>query len=367
MPAADVLSALVFHPERVTHEAIAAVDPGDLAEAAERQQVVTLALRGLRRAGAAGAAACRPHVDAMQHMARLWTMHEALEREAIVPVLQRAAGLRLLFFKGAALAYGVYDVPADRMRIDWDVLIDTRDAAAAERALVESGFVKDVKTPGRIRVRQHSYRRALEDGECAVDLHTGVVNAPSIAARIAFEDLAARSVALPSLHPDARGLGDVDALVLACLHRLVHHPGDQRLVWDADIVVLSRRIAGRLPELVARAGEWRSGPLVAREIRRAMDKAAAPLSAELAVALDTMAAQPSDALPYARENRSRGDDFAIDWRSLGWRDRLSLARETFLPGAEFVRASSGSRLPLPLLYLRRLAGGALGWFRRPDR
>jgi len=367
MSVTPLLSALVFQPLKIDPGALAAHDPRALAEAAGVEQVVPLALHGLQRMEAAGRNAPAAHLEAMRYAARRWTLYEALQRRAVADVLHRAADVPLLFFKGAALAYGVYESPADRMRLDWDLLVEPSGVRDVERALLSAGFRKDLKKPGRIRVRQHSYRRDTADGECTIDLHTGVFNAPALAERIAFAELHAASVALPALHPAARGTGGADALVLACLHRLAHHPGEHRLVWDCDIRLLTGRLAGDMSDVIRRARAWDVGPLVAHEVARVAARAGDALPEDTARAADALAAQPSRLTAFIREDRSRGDDFMLDWRALGWRDRAALARETFLPDAAFVRASSPSRLPLPLLYLRRIAAGAAAWLRRPDR
>lgn len=367
MSVTALLSALVFQPLRIDPGALAAHDPRELAGAAGVEQIVPLALQGLQRMEEAGRDVPAAHLDAMRHAARRWTLYEALQRRAVAEVLDLADDVPLLFFKGAALAYTVYESPADRMRLDWDLLVEPFRVRDAERALLSAGFRKDLKKPGRIRVRQHSYRRDTGDGECAIDLHDGVFNAPALAERIAFAELHAGSVALPALHPAARGTGGADALVLACLHRLAHHPGEDRLVWDCDIRLLTERLGGGMSDVIRRARAWDAGPLVAHEVARVAARAGDALPEDSRRAVDTLAAQPSRLAAFIREDRSRGDDFMLDWRALGWRDRVALARETFLPDAGFVRASSPSRLPLPLLYVRRIAAGAAAWLRRPGR
>ena len=53
----------------------------------------------------------------------------------------------------------------------------------------------------------------------------------------------ANGVAVPIL---AILLAPVNALVLACIHRLAHHQGRDRLVWLYDIHLLAGRLAGDL-------------------------------------------------------------------------------------------------------------------------
>jgi hypothetical protein len=359
-----LVADILFTPDRVGREAIAACEPSALSDAAEREQVLPLVLREAQRLG------LDRHVHALQERVRRWTLHETLEREAVRAVLDAVSGTPLLFFKGASLAYATYESPADRMRVDWDILVRDEDEAVADGALRATGFQRDLKTPRGIRTRQQSYRRAAGAGECTIDLHTGVLNAPALARRITFEQLFPRSVPLPSLHPSARGTADIDSLLIACLHRLSHHSDEERLIWDYDITLLADRIErapAQLDALLARAKAWRVGPLIALEVVRAGTRTRRDVSPLRAGWIDTLASQPSDVMDFARARRSRGDDFLIDWRSLGWKDRLSLVRETLLPDARFVRESSGSALPLPLLYVRRAFRGAAAWLSRPGR
>lgn len=366
MSVRHLLSSLLFHPGRVSLDAIAAADPASLVAAAGQEQIVPMAWRRLKTAAARDAAKnVAPQLEALGDAARRWAIYEELQRRAAGDVLDRLSRVPALFFKGASLAYSAYETPSDRMRMDWDLLVEPLAAEAADRALRDAGFVIDVKLPLGIRFRQQTYRRAIGDGECAVDLHTGVFNAPVLADRIVFSDLAARSIPLPALHPAARGVADADALVLAALHRLVHHAGEARLVWDMDIRLLASRVEENIDEVVSRAGAWLAGPLVASELSRVFretDEAAPPA---IGRAIERLAAQRSDVTSFVSERRARSDDFMLDWRSLGWRERLALARQTFFPDRDFVRASAGSTRPLPLLYVRRLIRGARAWFRRP--
>lgn len=351
------LSALILDASRIGADALRAIEPAALAAAAEHEQVVMQALRALEDVSAReGGEAVRAYVEAMRDAARRWTLYEALQRRAVRGVFDDLPDVRVLAFKGAALAFCAYADPADRMRMDWDLLVEPAAAAAVERVLIDRGFVKDLKTPSGIRMRQQAYRLPIGDGECAIDLHTGVFNAPALATRIGFDALWAHAVPLPSLHRAARGTGAVDALILACLHRLVHHPGERRLVWDLDIRLLARQLAERMDDVAARARAWQVGPLVAGEMQRA----AGPVAG-----LEALAAQACDVTGFAADARSRADDFLLDWRALDWRGRAVLARETFLPDAAFVKSSAGSRLPAPLLYARRLFRGAAAWLRRP--
>ena len=361
-----LLADLLFQPNRVTHAAIAACDPHALAGAAEREQIVPQVLAAIRAIDRN--AALDSHAAALRDVARRVALQEALEHEAISRWLARLDSMPVLFFKGAALAYSLYEKPSQRMRVDWDVLIGASCLDKAGNALEAAGFVREVKVPLGVRTRQQSYRRALGTGDCVVDLHTGVVNAPALADRMTFQELWQRRHALASLHPQAYGLDDADALAVACVHRLVHHSGEGRLVWDYDISLLAARMDASetaRTELEVRCARWGTGPLVAVEVARVTAQITSRPAARDEW-IDRLASQPSDLMTFATPNRSRGGDFLLDLRTAGWRDRLAYVREVLFPPAGFVRASTGSSLPLPLLYARRIARGARRWLTRPS-
>ena len=354
----DLLAVLLIDPARLDGQAIGAGDAAALVREAERQHVVPLAARALDAIDATAPAAV-----AMHAAAAAWALRERAEREAIGAFLDAATGVPLLFFKGASTAHTLYAAPWMRMREDWDVLVAPGSDAAARAALAAAGFAADRATkPGRIRMRQQSFRRDVPGSECIVDLHVRALNPPSLADRIPYADLERCSVPLATLHPAARGLDDAAALVVACAHRLAHHSGEPRLSWDYDVLLLSRRMDGEGARRAAALAErWGAGAFVAAEIDRVAARFGEPSNAELVRTFDRA---PAATRGYLRPNRSRAREFALDWRALGWRDRMGLLRETLLPDASFVRAATGSRLPLPLLYVARAARGAAGWFRR---
>lgn len=355
---ADLLPALLAHPDRLSPSALDAVDPVTLVDAAAAAHVVPLAARALR-AGAPGS----PHAEAMRAAAAAWVLREAGERRAIGDFLEAARDVPLMFFKGASTAFTLYDDPAMRMKDDWDVMAAPGAHAAAARALGAAGFTVDpTLKPGRVRMRQQSYLREVPGSHCIVDLHVRALNPPALADRVPFADLADRAVALPALHPSARGLADDAALVFACVHRLAHHSAEPRLAWDYDVLLLARRATpSMLAGVETCAARWGAGAFVSAEVRRVLARFDEPLEPALAAALARLDTAPPDAA-FLRADRSRAREFALDWKTIGWRDRLALIGETLLPDAAFVRASTGSRLPLPLLYIARIARGARGWF-----
>lgn len=359
----DLLAALLLHSDRVSEHALAACTAAELVAAAEREQVVPLASRALQQVAPSG-----PHAEAMHAAATRWTLREAAERHAIGDFLEAAAGVPMVFFKGAATAYSLYDEPWMRMKDDWDVLVATGAHRDADRALARAGFRVDrALKPGRVRMRQQSYRRDVAGGQCIVDLHQRALNPPALSDRIPYRDLDAIGVPLPRIHRLARGVAGEAALAIACVHRLAHHSSETRLMWDYEVLLLARRLSGLsegAARLAALSRQWGGGRFVSAEVRGAAHRLDAPLDAGVARVLDALDALAPAGDAFLREHRSRADEFLLDWRVLGWKDRASLLIETFAPDGAFVRASTGSTLPLPWLYVRRIARGARGWFRR---
>ena len=353
----DILAVLLTHPDRLDVRAIA-LDGAALVREAERQHVVPIAAQALDAIDATAPAAVSMHAAAAA-----WALRERGEREAVGAFLDAAAGVPLLFFKGASTAHTLYPEPWMRMREDWDVLVAPGSEAAARAALAAAGFAPDRATkPGRIRMRQQSFRRDVPGSECIVDLHVRALNPPALADRIPYADLERCSVPLASLHPAARGLADAAALVVACAHRLAHHSSEPRLAWDYDVLLLSRRMAGRRAAQAAElADRWGARAFLAAELGRVAERFDEPADGDLRRILGRA---PAAERGYLRPNRSRAREFALDWQVLGWRARVALLRETLLPDPSFVRATTGSRLPLPLLYAARIARGAVAWFRR---
>ncbi|MDQ3168790.1 MAG: nucleotidyltransferase family protein, partial [Acidobacteriota bacterium] len=282
-PSPAVLDTLLAHPDRIDSRALEAVDPGTLLRAAALEHVVPLAARALQALAPDSA-----HATLMHGEAAAWTLREAAEREAIGDFLEAARGVPLLFFKGASTAYSLYDPPSLRMKEDWDVLAAPDADGAARAALLGAGFHLDsMSKPGRVRMRQQSYRRDVPGSQCIVDLHLRALNPPALADRIPFSDLAARSAPLATLHAAARGIRDDAALVLACVHRLAHHSGEPRLAWDWDVLLLMRRVDGDTAgQAASLARGWGAGRFLAEEVRRVASRFDEPLPDALRHAIE---------------------------------------------------------------------------------
>ncbi len=139
----------------------------------------------------------------------------------VLDVLSRH-GISVLILKGAALAQWLYERPDLRECSDVDLLF--RDRAEAERASVllsGLGYELDY-LPGDMSYEMPCRRRMAGRASFDLDLHWRLVNAPAFSELMPFEELISRAISLPRLGPWAQGLGPVDALLHACLHRTMN-------------------------------------------------------------------------------------------------------------------------------------------------
>lgn len=273
-------------------------------------------------------------------------------------------GIRALILKGTALAYSVYDAPELRPRGDTDLLIDERDAASVRDTMESLGYEAQLTSGDTLALRQQSFSR----GGHVYDVHWDVVNPAMLRDALPFAELAMRAVAVPRIAPDAFGLSHPDALLLACLHRVAHHHGNERLIWLYDIhllreamdsddharfwrVAAERRVVAICEASIELADSWfASAP---------HDRARDWLSAE-----ELARREPSAAM--LDSSRRRGAILGEELRALRWRDRARRLRELALPPRAFMRRSfpAAPRAALPALYVWRAARGVLRMLKR---
>jgi len=303
-----------------------------------------------------------------------WAMQELGERQALaslIPALN-SRGVRPLLFKGAALAYSHYDDPAVRQRGDTDILIGAGERAAAHDAFTELGWRKVSEMAVEVSTRQTSYILAgPSDAMFHVDLHWRICNSTVLHRQFKHDELWGRSVPLPLLHPQARGAHPVDALLIACMHRLVHLrtpfyldgaawlvPNPNRLIWLMDMHLLAEAFSPEeWQDFERRACEKGLADACRDGLLRAKTLLGAPCPEPV---LKRLAASESTEAPdrYLRASCLRRE--WMDFLALrGVAGKIRFLSEVIFPPADFMRRrySGGGRGWLPWLYLRRAAGG----------
>jgi hypothetical protein len=296
--------------------------------------------------------------------------HEPLRAVDVAEVLRALGerGVNVLILKGTALAYDLYPSPELRPRSDTDLLIARDDLPAVRAAMLALGFEEQPSSGDEHGLRQAVFTRAPG---MVYDVHWAATNVPVFDAVLRFEELMPRAIALPQLGPHARGLSHVDALLMACIHRVAHHHDSDRLIWLVDIDLLRERMSRQEHEQFWRlAAQGRVVGVCARSIevadawlsRTPHDLAAAWLSSD-ELARD----EPSRA--FLDRDITHGGVLASSLRALSWRARLERLRQVAFPPAAFMRQQFGTRhtVTLPWWYFYRGVRGVARLFRKAGR
>lgn len=283
-----------------------------------------------------------------------------------------AEGLRPLVLKGTALAYGLYAQPHLRPRGDTDLLIAEDELDRARRIFLSLGFAEQPASRDEHGLRQTVFLRA---GGASVmhawDVHWGVANTPLFSSALRYEDLLRRAAPLPRLSPAAYGLDDVDALLLACIHRVAHHHDSDRVIWIVDVALLRERMTRAQHERFWRAAaEARIVGACVRSVALAdewLGRAPRNRAEEWLTREELERDEPSRA--FLDRDITRGGILLANLRALPWSARLQRLWHVAFPPASFMRSSFGARsaLALPWLYAYRAGRGVLRLFRRVGR
>jgi hypothetical protein len=209
----------------------------------------------------------------------------------------------------------------------------------------------------------------------AVDLHWKLANPQVFADVLTYGEMTAAAVPLPRLSPVARGLCDVHALLVACIHRVAHHFDATRLIWLYDVHLLASRLdQGQWREAVALAADRRVAAVVRRSLMRTQEIFDSPIPAEALEALDAAAARHTEAsATYVRltpRSRSQVRVLLSDLHALrSWRARWRLLQEHVFPPVPYMRNvyAPTSRAPVSVLYVQRAVRGARKWLVRTSR
>jgi hypothetical protein len=277
------------------------------------------------------------------------------------------AGVDAVVFKGAALAYMIYDAPHLRPRVDTDLLVRRASVDAAEQALHACGWTRAVEPGAELAGSQRHYTKSTPGhGEAHVDLHWKIANPHSFADAMTVDELLSRAIPIPALGGAARAASAVDALLLACVHRVAHHQDSLDLLWLWDIHLLVRRLSDdETHAFVTLARRTAMTSVCRRGIELAGQFFGTSGAADLATLLtgehtDEPSARFIGGLPPARVLRE--DLSALP----GWRARAQLISEHLFPPAAYMRSRYPRWPPvlLPFAYAARIALGAPKWLRR---
>jgi hypothetical protein len=312
------------------------------------------------------AGASHPDVAAaLRQSALAFAAWEMRHRQVVAIALDalRQAGTPALVFKGTALAATLYEDPALRPRADTDLLLPPGARDRATDALRRCGFTL---VPG-VPSYQSTFTLRAEDGSShSLDVHWRINNSELLSRTFDYEDLAARAVLLPS---GACVVSNVDALLIACMHRATHkhyayrvdgqdHHDPDRLIWLYDIHLLARSFTSADWNTFVDAATRKGLRALAKEgLAGAHDRFATEVPASVMHSLNVDPGQEAPARYLASGGLRRT---WLDFVAMStWRARLRWLEHQCFPPADYMRAKYPHSREgcLPCLYARRVIAG----------
>jgi hypothetical protein len=304
--------------------------------------------------------------DELTTRARGLVARELSDRTELIRVLDALAQaqVRPILLKGTALAYTVYASPALRPRQDTDLIIRHQDLDAAREVMRAIGYAAPVYCDGDHLFHQFVLTKDDHFGvQHAFDIHWKISTQSLFADLLTYDEVLTRAIPVPAIGSHARAAGPLHALLLACVHPVMHHRNLERVIWVYDIHLLASRLSTedleRFADLAVAKG---AGPICARGLALARSRFGTWVPDRVT---SRLASVGNGALSdYLRPGRRWHHEFLSNLRGLRrWGDRLRLAREVLFPSTRYILASYGLTNQaigfalLPALYLHRNVHG----------
>ena len=276
------------------------------------------------------------------------------------------AGVRPILVKGAPLAYSLYPTPASRPRIDCDVMIRHEDTPAVRAVMASRGYVAPLGCEGELLVRQFAMaKRDVFGIDHQFDFHWKISSQSLFTDLLTHTELAREAVHIEALGPCARAAGPVHALLLACVHPVIHHRNNERLIWTYDVHLLASRLSGDdFDRFAALAAEKKIAAIAAHRLSLSQLQFATRVPERVTARLAEAAAEPSAS--YLRPGRRWHHELLSNVNALpSWRDRSRLLREVIFPDRCYMLEAYGVKsralglIIVPALYLHRGTWGLL--------
>lgn len=303
--------------------------------------------------------------EELAQRARASAARQLVRAREIADVLQALAScdIRPVLFKGAALSYLVYESAALRPHTDTDLFIRRSEVETARRILTERGYTEPPMSGGELVFCQFQMVKADRHGlRHVLDVHWKISTQSLFADLLSYDEMNDDAAPIDALGPNARGASGSQALLLACIHPVMHHPNVERLIWLYDIHLLLRRLtAADLQRFASLAVSKEVAGICARQLTLASECFDTPLPPGVLATLSQSDPEPSAV--YLRSGRRWHHEMLWNVRALGrWRDRIRLLREVLFPPPRYMvdryHLGPSGVLLLPALYLHRGVYGA---------
>jgi hypothetical protein len=297
------------------------------------------------------------------HAATATALVRGSETAAVLDALA-SGGIEPILLKGAPLAHAVYAAPGLRPHADTDLLVRRDQVEQVKRAMTGLGYLEPPFSDGELLFCQFQMTREDRLGVGHVfDIHWKISTQSVFADVLTYEELAARAESVPALGQYARAPGRIDALLLACVHPVMHHRNADRLVWLYDIHLLASRLSeAELERFASRAIQKQVAAICLHQLLLTRARFQTGLSDALIAALSSPRGAERSAA-YLQAGRRWHDELVSNVQGLTrWRDRLRLLREVTLPSPAYMVEAYGvgrhGRVLLPMLYVHRCVRGA---------
>ncbi len=290
---------------------------------------------------------------------------EMIRSREIASVLDTLAGCGIhpILLKGTPLAHLLYDTPALRPRADTDLLIKRDEIGLVKSTMRRSGYAESLLSGGELLFCQFAMIRRDPFGvEHAFDFHWKISTQSMFASVLQYDELAAAAVPVPALGPHARCAGAIHALLLACIHPVMHHRNTDRLIWLYDIHLLMSRLSDvELERFVNLAVDTRVAAICRHQLMLAQGRFGTAVPGRVAARLSA-SNTPEPSAIYLHPSRRWQQELASNVGGLPrFRDRIRLLREVLFPGPRYMlnmyRLRGYTVILLPVLYGHRLVNG----------
>ena len=232
-----------FHGEGIAWPAAGAVSEEELWGALAQHAIAPLLVHMHRQTQ------CLRHwpeslMSRLNSTARFEAIAEMIRVEELTQILAllENADIHPILTKGAGLSLTVYPARGLRPRGDTDLLIDSSQSSTIDTLLQQRGYQRLFSPTEDFLNSQSVYSKTGELGVALIyDVHRLVSNASVTFSRVMnYPELMQRALPIPECGANARTLGHVDALLLACFHRAGHFAYEgERLIWLYDIHLLA--------------------------------------------------------------------------------------------------------------------------------
>jgi hypothetical protein len=336
----------------------------DLCARREISELVHQRLLALADTGVDWPDEVRCELGRQAHAAAALELIRGREVAAVLDALA-AAGVRAILIKGVPLAYTLYVSPSARPHADTDLFVRRDQVEVAKQIFARLGYEEPALTDGELIFCQFPVTKRDPFGvEHAFDVHWKISTQSVFADLLTYDELSGAAAPVPALGPHAFAAGPVHALLLACVHPVMHHRNADRPIWIYDLHLLASQLSdAAFAAFADLAIGKRVAAICARQLAAACERFGTRVPARAMAALSSLPSDEEPSAVYLQPARRWRHEMASNIRGLPrWTARFRLLREVLFPSARYMarayRLSRPGLVLLPALYVHRCAYGA---------